>query len=519
MSAVSRRGVLVILALGGLAWWLVFRFWMMQGDDFMSATIGGARGGHFTFQAWANDSWRDYWQATGRQSGSLFRIVLRGGPEVVRWAMTAQQVGVAAVLLLWSRSTSTPPPVRWAFALAAVCAVPILGWRDPGLHGAALVWAQASFDYVVSPVLCLVLVGSLVLGTESDERWSWPRTLGVTLLAVVAPLLHETGSLATLASVVVLVVVQRARARTTQPRVRTLLIVATVSAVVQATAPGMWKRLGAVTGTQPAEAGPRLLLLRAANTCWQVGATAGAVVLVVSGLLTVAAVVGRGWRSRLTAFAVVHVLGMGTAVLACRQWSRWPSLTSYGFAMTAEQLGWATVFLGSVVVASLAALVMAGSLVDHLGPLPVVALAGAAGSFMPPLLAGITATRALLPLTLWLLALAFAVLGGWAVQTSRAVERRLAAGALVLVLGLSSWAVPLWWWRTWTGLRDNAAAYGPVLAQIERARAGQVDEVVFPRQYPHPELIYYYAFRLDRYAPMIRAYYDLPDSVRLVQQP
>lgn len=504
-------GVALILGLGGLAWWLIFRSWMMQGDDFMSATIGGARGGRFTLQAWAQDSWRDYWQATGRQAGSLFRIFLRGGPEVMRWVMPAQQVLVAASLLVWSRSSAAPVLVRWGFALTAVCAVPILAWRTPDLHGAALVWAQSSFDYVVSPAFCLLLVGCL-LATPATG-WTMPLTVALSVVAVVAPLLHETGSIAVLASVVVMALSGRHRPT---GRARLVMALATLAALVQVTSPGLWKRLGAVTEVQPAEAGGRLMLLRAANVSWQAGASIGAVVLLASGLLVLAGLTS-GRRPLLLAGAL-HTAAMVVVVLAQQRWGRWTELTSYSVAMSPEQFRWAALLVGAAALAALSALLITLGLVGELGTGPLVALAGAAGSFVAPLLAGATTMRAILPLALWLVAVIFSLLGAWANHTSVA-PRRLAAGAVAAALVLACWAVPLWWWRTWTGMRENAAVHAPVLAQLEQARLGQRTEVTFPRSYPHPELMYYYAFRLDRYGPMITLYHDLPAGVNLVREP
>lgn len=548
VSAVSRWGVVAIHALAAVAWWLIFRHWMIQGDDFISATIGGAEGGRFTFQAWAADSWRDYWQATGRQAGSLFRIFLRGGEETIRWVMPLQQVIVAIALLLWSRSRATAWPIRWGFALAACAAVPLLAWRTPSLHGAALGWAQASFDYVVSPMLCLVVVGWVATATLSGQQWSLPRTLATAALAAIAPVLHETGSLATLAAVIVLWVIATTTRRWPRGRVRAVMIVAVVSSLVQATSPGMWKRLGVVTDDQPAESGGRLMLLRAANAAWQAGEAIGPVVLLASALLVVAALLtpgvvgGRRVRWQTGATALTHVVAMTALVVGQHHWQAWPGLHAYGEAMTAGQLRWAALVTLAAVVAALTALglaivplLRAGAAADRavstpdaLAALPAVALAGAAGSFVAPVLGGITATRAMVPLALWLIALSMAIVGGFAsaeTAAGNAAARRLsgakrwvATALLIAVAATSAWAVPHWWWRTFTGLRANEATHAPVLRQLAEAKNGQRREVVFPRRYPHPELMYYYAFRLDRYEPMIRAYYEVPDDVGFVRR-
>lgn len=503
-------------------WFVVFRFHLLQGDDFLNAGKSGQPGGRTTLAQWWSSHWYDYTQVNGRAADSLVRALLAPGPWL--WPVLAPGVFTVIAVLLWRWTADGFGPARpgWRLVLPAAAGaswalVAVATW--PRIGGDALFWMSASMSYVV-PTGVTLFIGLRLAAHLRGEPARTAQVAATAAAILAAHLLHEVSSFTTAALVVACWLLGGRRGD------RTLVgwtVTSAVGLTAQLAAPGFWARFAVYSGDGGGRGGagwPQTVPAGAYTLWLATWPVLVALVALVAALLAGGAAAGRlpARRAWVAAGAAGAGTVLGLLILALRALLGAPE----GSAVAAP----VTVLLW------LATALLAGGLAAAAPPLATcgfrecaLALAGAAGAVCLPLALGIGTVRAYLPTLVWLLAATLAAAGpaltpGRCAHLPRARCAEPHAGALqrriaIAVLGSGcAIAVPASA-LVLTGMAANAARWEPAAAQLDEAARGARVEVTLPASFPRPEYLYARAFEQSHYEGFIRLYYGLPDDVEL----
>ncbi len=459
-----------------LAYWLVvFRSWLVQGDDYLNAAMAGRPDARTTWSQWWLGYWTDVTSVNGRASDALVRALMT--PGTWAWRLLGPLLFTVVAMLLWWwavhgrlgwRDGAERASRRAVVALAALGAtwvfVALAGC--PQLGGDALFWMSSTVSYVVPTAITLAVGMSLRahLRGEGGGR-GWCAATGVAILA--AHLLHEVSSFTTAALVVATWLLGGPAAR--NRRLRAWTITSVVGFALQMLAPGFWVRFTTFRagGDEP-------------SGSW----VARGIDMIGRGTLTWFAVCG-------PVLVVLLALWLPRLVRAARE---------------GQAGGWATTTATS------------RSAQDRGGT--ILALAGAFGASALPILLGLGTVRAFLPAAIWLMAAVFATLGSILLPTrsgrvgapddDAGVVARGMAVATLAVAFVASGTMAL---AVASDMRANAERWAPTAAQLEQARRGELTEVQMPVGFPYPEYLYARAFDQPTYEQFMRVYYGVPDGV------
>lgn len=143
-----------------------------------------------------------------------------------------------------------------------------------------------------------------------------------------------------------------------------------------------------------------------------------------------------------------------------------------------------------------------------LGAAPLLMWFAMAGALVIPLMLGIGA-RGHVPATYLTYAVGVIALA----RSFRAIHRPIWFSVTALVLVLSTVLVPVSAIQINADMGRNEERWNQVATQINQAQAGTRSVIEIPAEWPHPYLMYGYAFD-SRYDDVIRQYYDLPSHVQ-----
>ncbi len=502
-------------------WFVVFRFHLVQGDDYLNAGMSGQPGGRTTLAQWWSSYWVDYTQVNGRATDALVRALLAPGPWL--WPLLAPVLFTLVAVLLWRWAADGVGPGRgdWrsvlpgaagaSWALIAVATLPRIG-------GDALFWMSSTVSYVVPTALTL-FVGLRLAAWLRGEVTGVGQAVVTGGAILTAHLAHEISSFTTAALVTSCWFL---RGRFRDRRLIAWTVTSAVGLTAQLLAPGFWARFGAFRDggddrgpgvwIQAVPTGAHHLWL----TTWPVLV---ALVALVCAVLTAAATAGRvpASRARVAAGACAGGCALAIAAMAWRALATPPDSVEVGLPLLA--VSWVS---GALLVGGFLA---AAPLLSSAGyPECALALAGATGAALLPVALGIATVRAFLPGLLWLLAATLAAAGPALAPrlaahafparldaVSGRVPRGLAVAALAAgcAIAVPASAVVL------TGMMANDERWRPTGAQLEAAARGERATVSLPDSFPRPEYLYSRAFDRERYEGYIRLYYGLREEVEV----
>lgn len=534
---------MVVLGLGILAYWLlVFRWHLVQGDDFTNAARAEHPGGAMSPAEWWSAYAYDYTQMNGRLADSIVRLVMLPGHWFWQLAGPLLFATVTVQLLhcglAGARAAGRRAP-WWVFAVLAVAAasvIPLLVREVPTITGDALFWTSATVTYVLPAALVLTVtaaVGAAAARAPGGVPVRPARLAWVTAVIVLAELVQEESAVAVLLVVAVAALLGGRRARLPWPWVAATA----VGFAVKVAAPGIRVRAGTM-GDSGAPLGPDELVRRAANAAQVVATTAtpalaGAAVL--GGLLAVLALRGHpaaravSHRAAAWALAAAIVAALATAALAAIAWHR----TQIGMPVldvAALRIGGLRpVALGAVGAGALAAAALATlavALRPLLGPAPVLLVVAAAGSLAAPAGIGVVTPRGYVVAYLVLCALALHLAGAMLAAATRrpdesapeAAARRAEPGRVLARVGAAAVAAATLVaaivaapavLRMPRDMRDNHAIWAGVERQLDAIRAGRCSRITVPTGFPHPTYITANGFS-EWYEPAMNLYYDVP---------
>lgn len=510
-------------------WFVVFRFHLVQGDDYLNAGRSGQPGGRTTLAQWWSNYWFDYTQVNGRATDALVRALLAPGPWL--WPLLAPVVFTLVAVLLWRWAADGVGPGSggWRSVLPgaagaswALIAIATL----PGIGGDALFWMSSAVSYVVPSAITL-FVGLRLAAYLRGEPTRTGQVVATGLAILAAHLLHEISSFTTAALVASCWFLG---GRAGDRRLVGWTCVSAVGLAVQLLAPGFWARfglfrgaggdLGSVGWLQAVPTGAHHLWLMT----WPVLI---ALVALVGALLTTTTAAGRApdRSAKLAAAACVLGCALAVATRVLRATLFPPASAEVSLPLLA--VSWlAVTLLGGGLAAAARRLAAAGFRECAL------ALVGATGAALLPVVLGLATVRAVLPTFLWLLAATLAAAGP-ALQPRRAprtphgshtpharqgdlaasglAARRVAIAALACGCAIAVPASAL----VLTGMAANAERWQPAALQLEEAARGQRTTVSLPASFPRPEYLYARAFDEGRYAGYLRLFYGLPDGVEV----
>lgn len=500
-----RAAIPGMLVVATALWAALYRYWMVQGDDFRFTGFHGEPHASFRSTQWWALLRYDYLRRTGRTSDSIGRLLLRPG----HWFFPGVAVAVV-VLLGWAA-------VRWletgrvrsirTVAIGATL-LPMTLLCRPALNGDAVYWEMSFVNYVLPGLGAVFALGTLAR-TLSGRRVGLGTFLLAMLVGMFTGTTHEVFAVGFVAVVLLTLLGGR---RLLGMRALLLLVSLAIGAVVLLAAPGFWVRVGQNSGT--AASGEDGMVLRAHKLMmgsvhefevarWQLCV----------GALAVSLLAWRSGGARRRAGAAMLVLL--TVALPALAW-RWVHVTApldgLEQRITAPELAVGGVFVGALVAVLLLMLWLTAprrGVLPH-GSWPAfIALAMAAGASVPSSMSGVGTPRAYLPAALFLMLVALDVV------LELCAGRRLLASLLAIGLLIGCVA---WWAASFVAMRDNHARMQPVLRQFELGPAAP-RQIEVPMTLPHPDWQYQKGFDLQIYRKYIIYWYGMPVDTRLVQVP
>ena len=522
-------------------WFVVFRFHLVQGDDYLNAAMSGQPGGRTTFAQWWSNYWLDYTQVNGRATDALVRALLAPGPWL--WPLLAPVLFTLVAVLLWRWAADGVGPGNggWRSVLpgAAGASWALIALATlPGIGGDALFWMSSAVSYVVSSAISL-FVGLRLAAYLRGEPTRTGQAVATGLAILAAHLLHEVSSFTTAALVASCWFLG---GRVGDRRLVGWTCVSAVGLAVQLLAPGFWARFGVFRGARgdPGAVGWLQAVPTGAHHLWLITwPVLIALVALVGALLTTTAAAGRLPVRSARLAAAVCGLGCTLAVAAMVLRAALFPPASAEVSLPLQAMSWLAVALLGGGLAAAARLLAADGFREC-----ALALVGAAGAALLPVVLGLATVRAFLPTFLWLLAATLAAAGA-ALQPRRAphtpygshtphgprtpygshtsharqgdlaasgpVARRVAIAALACGCAIAVPASAL----VLAGMAANAKRWQPAALQLEEAARGQRTRVSLPASFPRPEYLYVRAFDEARYGGYLRLYYGLPDEVEV----
>ncbi|MEP7160843.1 MAG: DUF6056 family protein, partial [Dermatophilaceae bacterium] len=457
-----------------LAYWLlVFRSWLVQGDDYLNAAMAGRPDARTSWSQWWLGYWTDVTSVNGRATDALVRLLMAPGPWC--WRLLGPVLFTVVAMLLWwwavrgrlsSANGSDRASRRAVVALAALGATWVLVALAvcPPLGGDVLFWMSSTVSYVV-PTALTVAVGMRLSAHVRGERTRRGQCVATGAAIMAAHLLHEVSSFTTVALVGATWLLAGSGAR--DRRLRAWTVTSIVGFALQMLAPGFWARFstfragGSEPSASPVARG--LDMIGHGVLTWY--AVCGPILVVLLAL----------WLPRL-----VHAVREGRAD------------------------GWAS---------------PQGTSARDSGDI-ILALAGVFGASALPILLGLGTVRAFLPAAIWLMAAVFVTLGSillparsgqLGAPNAGVVARGIAVAAAAAAFVVSApMAVAVA-----SDMSANAERWAPTAAQLEQARRGERRDVHMPAGFPYPEYLYARAFDQRTYEQFMRVYYGLPDGVTL----
>ncbi|WP_073822282.1 hypothetical protein [Buchananella hordeovulneris] len=536
--------------LAGLGGWLsLWRTPIWSTDDLVFAIRAGHPGGAVRGAELWHFAQVDVWERNGRTADAWGQAIFSTG-----WAIGPLMALLClAQSFLWWRllwvclrpaiPARLAPAAAWGCAVACLAAPFALHHLVARLAGTVFFFMSATVGYLGGMVL---LGGSLLSALQLVRRATTARSWGppavVLLLSGALGAMHnEVIALQLIAVAVLLSSVLWRRRAAWGPRATVWVLLALSAA--RFAAPGLWARTRKVKAPLPLEeAGflTRRAALAAMSLLSQLE-TAGRLYLGIA-LAVVALGLWVGWhwaRGRALVGALVAGLGGGGALAG------WlvPRLVAARTAANWERSALADLFTSrsalllvlALLVAGGCAVALAGLAAWQLGSLEVgVVLTAAVAAYAVPVALGTTGPRPfyfgialayLLALALAGLTVAAPARGrltapdgapriaaaapAWRTRGGRVVSGAAAAASLALLLGPAGPGAGQLW-RDWGG---NMAAWRQVEDQLRAAQAGQVTEVVIPRQLPHMHLLGDYLTVSEGSPQRLHFLYDLDQSV------
>lgn len=500
-----------LLTLGSLiVWGVIFRSWIMMGDDYLFMAQFGRPGHDFTFAEWWSALAEDWGVRNGRLADGVLRAVLRPGtwlyPLLAPVMLTATGVAAAWTISLGRDSAGVP---LWLW-LAGLLAVPVTVWNAPSMAGDAIYWAAGGINYALPLVLLLCSIGLYAVAIQRpDLHWGW-----VAAGAVLLVLTDALQELSALALFVITVVVLIHRWGTMTPKLWTLVGSALAAFAVHMSAPGLHQRGDIVA--EGAIDSPILALVH--SLAWGSSALWAKTSLVWISLVAALAVLAASqWvaRPRTARLALTGAIAGAVFSLAASSYlARW--LPTRGLVEgTTDKVpaqAWLLMLIMIATMAVIGLVFLMGA--EVFGLATPLLWAGYVGACMPSFAVGVAGSRAqFMPAVLILLvvvSIAFRFL------PTRPGVQRLAAAAVI-----GSMLLPSLLWAdaaSAQAARNKEFAETEIIGPLLEARESGATRVVVPEKLPFPGLGYAKAFDMERYHEDFRVYYDLPEGTEIVHE-
>lgn len=512
---IGNRWLIVVTLVSLLAWWVLFRYWIMQGDDWRFNAVARHPYGRYSFDQWYYLLQHDYFDRTGRMSDSVARALMRPGPWFFPLAAPVIIAWLGVGIAQWLERRDRHPV---AVPVLAVCLLPIALVLRPWLNGDSIFWATSFANYAL-PLAGYLSVAVVLLRHISGVRSSKVMLIAAVPLAYIIPTLHENMSFGAIMLGIALIVVAWRRLGW----YGWLLVVAGfLGAATMLLAPGFRVRFSESNGAVPSgESGMLLRFHRITSgvmTAMQISQVPLALLAIVlagelwrrSRQLSGRPRMGFRWlaMSAVASMALLIVMRPIWAA-AIRPLDGFKKMITPG-AIAVGVVGLAAGFIAFCSVLLAAWLLRSETPGELHGQRVFLSVVAFLGCGLPAVMSGVSTPRAYFPLALWALIAAAAAL----IDAGHLRHRIAAAVVSSLVVAITAG----WWGYSLVAMRANYEQWRPVLAQLEH-RTSEPRTIEIPMTLKHSNYQFNHGFDLRVYKRFITTYFALPTSTQLKQVP